>query len=154
MGSFAADIAKYAEKTGKSIDSSVRDVVSELHGEVDRRSPVGKRELWAVNIDRASRGLDPVPKGYAGGHFRNNNQYKFGNLPSGVIAGEDPSGTNAVAVAKAGIYSSPAAGVHYIANNLPYAMALENGHSNQAPQGIYGLSMMTLVGVLHRFGFK
>ncbi|EFO5343979.1 HK97 gp10 family phage protein, partial [Escherichia coli] len=28
-------------------------------------------------------------------------------------------------------------GVIYIQNNLPYAEALENGHSQQAPTGVY-----------------
>jgi len=31
---------------------------------------------------------------------------------------------------------------------------LENGHSTQAPQGIYGLAMQTVVGVLHKYGFR
>jgi len=151
---FAADLTAFANARKLSIDNAVREVVTELHGEVDRRSPVGNRELWASNMDRATRGLPPQPEGYVGGHFRINNQYNFGSLPDSEVAGEDPSGSNSTAIAKAGIYSSPAAGVHYIANRVPYAMALENGHSTQAPQGIYGLAMQTVVGQLHKFGFK
>ena len=30
----------------------------------------------------------------------------------------------------------------YFTNNLPYAQALENGHSNQAPGGMVGLTAL------------
>lgn len=145
---FSTDIAAFAKKTRQSIDSAVREVVLEIGAEVDRRSPVGDKERWAVNISRASRGLQAVPEGYVGGHFRANNQYKFGSVPQGEINGTDTNGGKTVAAVRAGVYSSPVAGVHYIANNVPYAMTLENGHSKQAPQGIYKLSMMTVVGKL------
>lgn len=153
MASFAADIAKFANKTNRTIDGAVRTVVMELFAEVDRRSPVGDKERWAVNVDRKSRGLAPVPAGYIGGHFRVNNQYNFGSLPTGEIDGQDKSGSVAVATAKAGVYSAPVAGVHYIANNVPYAMALENGHSSQAPRApvaVYGLAMITITSQLNR----
>jgi hypothetical protein len=32
----------------------------------------------------------------------------------------------------------------YFTNNLPYAQALENGHSNQAPGGMVGLTALML----------
>ncbi|WP_353168664.1 hypothetical protein [Acinetobacter sp.] len=32
----------------------------------------------------------------------------------------------------------------YIQNNLPYALRLENGHSQQAPLGIYGLTFLSV----------
>ncbi len=32
----------------------------------------------------------------------------------------------------------------YIQNNLPYAVRLENGHSQQAPLGIYGLTFLSV----------
>lgn len=35
--------------------------------------------------------------------------------------------------------------VVYISNNLPYAIALENGHSKQAPMGIYKLTFKSVV---------
>ncbi len=151
MAKFATDIAAFAKKTNQTIDASVREVVMELVAEVNMRSPVGDRERWAVNVARASKGLSPLPKGYVGGHFRANNQYRFGALPAGVVEGTDPSGSAAMASVRSGVASSEAAGVHYIANNVPYAMALENGHSSQAPRApvaIYGLAMMSVVGKL------
>jgi len=32
--------------------------------------------------------------------------------------------------------------VYFLVNNVPYAQALEDGHSTQAPQGIYGLTAL------------
>jgi len=145
MGTFTADLEAFARKAKLSIDGAVREVVTELHGEVDRRSPVGNPDLWKM----------PAPPGYVGGHFRANNQYRFGALPTGEIGGVDPTGSATVLAVHAGIYSAPAAGVHYIANNVDYALALENGHSRiQAPQGVYRLAMMSTVSKLSKFGFR
>lgn len=144
--SFALDIQKYADKTKQSMGDAVREVVMTCATLVDERSPVGNREIWAVNIDRASRGLPPTPAGYLGGHFRMNNQYKFGSVPAGEVEGEDPSGAEAMAKVKVGVMAAPVAGMHYIANNVPYAIALENGHSTQAPQGVYGLAAIDAAG--------
>lgn len=157
MASFALDLQKYVNKTKQSMGDAVREVVMTCAALVDERSPVGNREIWAMNIDRASRGLPPTPAGYLGGHFRMNNRYKFGSAPTGVIEGEDPSGTAAMAKVKADVLTSPIAGMHYIANNVPYAMALENGHSTQAPQGVYGLAAIDAAGAANavikaRFG--
>lgn len=143
MGTFAIDLKDYAKRTGQHIDAAVRDVVVTAATFIDRRSPVGNRELWASNIYRASRGLPPAPKGYIGGHFRLNNQYRFGSLPDSEIDGVDPTGAVSLSAVQAGVMGSPAAGVHYIANLCKYAQALEDGHSSQtnhSPEGIYGLA--------------
>lgn len=146
MGTFALDLAAYAKRTGQKVDDAVREVVKECARQVDRRSPVGNSELWAANISRAARGLPPLPKGYIGGHFRINNQYRFGIPPRNIVEGTDPTGTTALSAMVDSINASPAGGVHYVSNNVPYAEALENGHSRvQAPQGIYGLAMVDAV---------
>lgn len=148
MGTFALDIQKFAIETKQDIDSAVRVVVKRLAEEVDKRSPVGNPDIWKY---------PNAPEGYIGGHFRINNQYKFGSIPDSEIDGTDASGSTAMAAVVAGIYSAPVAGVHYIANNVPYAQRLEDGWSgqtNHAPEGIYGLSMLTVIGGLHKFGFK
>lgn len=140
MASFAIDLAKYAEARKSAMDDAVREIVMTAATLVDERSPVGQPDIWANNISRASRGLPPVPAGYIGGHFRANNQYKFGAPATNAVEGEDPSGAAAMTAVKAGVLTSPVAGLHYISNNVPYAQALENGHSTQAPKGIYGLA--------------
>lgn len=140
MASFAIDLAKYAEARKSAMGDVVREIVIQAATLVDERSPVGKPEIWANNISRATRGLPALPAGYIGGHFRANNQYKFGTPATNEVEGEDPSGTAAMSAVKAGVLASPVAGMHYISNSVPYAQALENGHSTQAPQGMYGLA--------------
>ena len=150
MATFSANIAAYAKRTGQQIDNAVREVVLTCATLVDERSPVGQPEIWAANMKRAERGLPALPAGYLGGHFRANNQYRFGAVPSGEIEGEDKSGSATMAKIEAQILTSPAAGMHYIANNVPYAQALEDGHSTQAPQGIYGLAAIDAANAVKR----
>lgn len=154
MASFSVDISAFAKKTNQALNTAVREVVMELASEVILRSPVGDKERWAINLSRASRGLPAIPAGYIGGHFRANNQYKFGSVPQGEVNAADKDGDKTVAAVRAGVYSSQVAGVHYIANNVPYALTLENGHSKQAPQGIYGLAMLTVLGKLNEIVSK
>lgn len=140
MATFTIDLAKYAEARKSAMGDVVREIVIQAAALVDERSPVGQPEIWASNISRASRGLSALPAGYIGGHFRANNQYKFGTPATNEVEGEDSRGAATVAAIKTGVLASPVAGMHYISNNVPYAQALENGHSTQAPNGMYGLT--------------
>lgn len=151
MGTFAIDLAKYAETTKQSMGEAVREVVMTVATFVDERSPIGNKALWTTEfIDVANKlgWIKDSGKGYIGGHFRANNQYQFGTPPTSEIEGTDASGEATMARIKAGVMSSPIAGMHYIANNVPYARALENGHSTQAPQGIYGLAAIDTATVM------
>lgn len=140
MSTFALDLAKFADKVKGRADDVVGDVVINLYKGVDGRSPVGNRELWAVNIDRKERGLPPVPKGYAGGWFRRNWQLGVDVRPEGVKPGVDPDGSTAAGEILASIPEEAAGKVYYLMNNLPYATRLEEGHSTQAPSGMVGLT--------------
>jgi hypothetical protein len=135
MGNFALSIAKYAQKCGDNMDKVVRGTVIGIGTAVTMATPVGKRELWAVNIERAKRGLPPIPAGYVGGMARGSWDYAFGAVPTGDPGTIDPTGGVSVARITDGVLAAPAAGIHYVANRLPYAQALEDGHSTQAPPG-------------------
>lgn len=111
------------------LDTVARRIVIEVGSRLVLRSPVGNPNLW----------ISLPPPGYAGGAFRRNWQHKFGSAPTGELEG---TGNVALGEMVSSVGNSPAAGVHYIANNLPYAMALENGHSTQAPQGMVGLTAL------------
>jgi hypothetical protein len=78
-----------------------------------------------------------APAGYVGGRFRANWQYGYGKPTLTTLPGVDPSGQATLARIQAGVMSNPAAGVHYVVNNLPYTRPLEyEGHSSQAPAGM------------------
>ena len=86
------------------------------------------------------------------GRFRANWQITEGSVFQGVIqdfnAGEDGSSGAAVAsgAIRKGINTvlgSPKEfPTYYLTNNLPYAIRLENGWSDQAPNGMVALSLL------------
>lgn len=56
----------------------------------------------------------------------------------------DKSGTTTIADGMAKILSVQLGMRVFISNNLPYAVALENGHSGQAPLGIYSITFQSV----------
>ncbi|MFE8559588.1 HK97 gp10 family phage protein [Escherichia coli] len=71
------------------------------------------------------------------GRFRNNNLVSLQHPDFGISDNVDPNGTIAVQRGIGVISKAANYGVIYIQNNLPYAAILENGHSQQAPTGVY-----------------
>lgn len=131
MGQFTVSLRNFADNTKGKIEYLIKDVVRELARNIDLRSPVGDASYWRSK----------PPKGYLGGHYRANNQYKFGSYPDGEIDLIDPTGLVTMARVMADIDSAPVYGLHYIANNVPYNIRIEEeSWSRQAPQGVYGLA--------------
>lgn len=74
------------------------------------------------------------------GRFRGNNIVSVGAPVLASTLSLDPSGAATIqACARALTGLEPFTVVH-IQNNLPYAESLEDGHSKQAPGGVYGVS--------------
>jgi len=71
------------------------------------------------------------------GRFRANNQVSLGGPDYGITTEVDKSGAATLQQGSAVIAQGKPYSVIYIQNNLPYAEALENGHSKQAPTGLY-----------------
>lgn len=139
-GTFALDLAKFAEKAGERADEVVGTIVVQIAAELDRRSPVGDAVYWK----------HPAPKGYVGGHFRANWQLGVSAMPGGEVAGVDPSGSATQARIGAAIPDEAAGLVYYIANNVPYATRIEYGWSRQAPQGLVGLTATMFRDIVER----
>lgn len=129
---FALDLKAFADKTKLAADTVVRTVVLDVGVRLVERSPVGDATLWK----------SPPPPGYVGGRFRANWQYRFGALPVGELPDIDPSGAASLNRIRVGVAAAPAVGVHYIGNALPYAQALEDGHSKQAPGGMVAVTVV------------
>ncbi|WP_239475865.1 HK97 gp10 family phage protein [Pseudomonas aeruginosa] len=81
-----------------------------------------------------------VGKGYVGGRFRANNIVTVGDPSYAQTDSVDPSGATTISNGATVIQSVGPYSVVYIQNNLPYSEALEDGHSTQAPGGIYAVS--------------
>lgn len=140
MGTFAVDLANFAEKVKGRADAVVGDVVAQLAQGVDLRSPVGDATYW----------ISKPPKGYVGGHFRANWQLGVDNIPGGEIAGVDPTGADTQGRILATIPEDAAGKVYYLVNNAPYAQRLEEGRSRQAPQGLVGLTVIEFPQMVER----
>ena len=78
------------------------------------------------------------PEGYVGGRFKNNWYVGFDNQPTESNDTPDASGqgSNSRGLAMLEVFRVGHVSSIYFTNNLPYAQALENGHSSQAPGGM------------------
>lgn len=127
---FLLDLERFAKKAKGNADLVVRKVFLDFSTRVVMRSPVGDPSGWK----------SPAPAGYTGGHFRGNWQYGEGMIPRGWLQTVDKTGQASLARMQA-IKPQASGKVHYIVNNLPYAMELERGHSRQAPAGMVGVTV-------------
>jgi hypothetical protein len=78
------------------------------------------------------------------GRFRGNWQLAIGVRPDGVVEAIDPIGGAPQAKGMQTIAELQPFQVVYLVNNLPYAEALENGHSQQAPAGVVAVTVAEL----------
>lgn len=129
MGTFALDLAKFADKVKGRADDVVGDVVVQCAQALDRRSPVGDATYWQ----------SPPPKGYIGGRFRGSWSLGVDVRPAPVER-VDPTGSAAQGEILASIPDEAAGKVYYLINPVPYANRIEEGWSRQAPQGLVGLT--------------
>lgn len=130
-GSFALSLAEFAEQAKEAIDSSLREIVIEIGASVIRMSPVGNPDDWK----------NPPPPGYVGGRFRGNWQFSIGTPKTGQLDRIDPNGAETTAEIIDGAIQFKAGETAYIVNNLPYAIPLEYGWSDQAPQGFVRITL-------------
>lgn len=84
------------------------------------------------------------PEGYVGGRFKNNWYVGLDSQPIATNDTPDASGqgSNSRGLAVLEVFRVGQVNSIYFTNNLPYAQALENGHSNQAPGGMVGLTAL------------
>ncbi|MFH8134213.1 HK97 gp10 family phage protein [Pantoea osteomyelitidis] len=79
------------------------------------------------------------------GRFRANNYVSVGAADFSKLSEADKTGTETLQRGCAVINATSPYAVVYIQNNLPYSEALEGGHSQQAPAGIYAVSFHGVV---------
>jgi hypothetical protein len=114
MTSLSEQVAAFAAKARANADKVVHETVIEIGERLIERSPVRT------------------------GRFRSNWVYGAGAASTAVT-----DATDGTAVLGLEAMPADAAGrLHVIANNLPYALALEYGASDQAPQGMVGVTAL------------
>lgn len=148
-GQFELDLSKFKKLTEKRLNNVVRGVVLGLGRAVVENSPVGDPVFWAANLIRTD-GQIKKPIGYVGGTFRANWQHGVGSMPLTKFEGTQNISLQRIQSSLSS--SGDAIGkVHWIVNNLPYSIALENGHSwHQAPQGIVGRAVLNYPGIVRQ----
>ena len=94
------------------MDASLREIIIEVGNSLIRMSPVDT------------------------GRFRGNWQMSIDAPPAGALSTLDPTGAEATARIAGESILFRAGTTAFIVNNLPYAIPLEYGHSDQAPGGM------------------
>ncbi len=114
---FERSIENFIKKAKKNPEQVVRQVTIKLYSQIIMASPVDT------------------------GRFRMNWQATYGTPATGVLIGDDPSGSRAIARATNFVMNSPEWDEFRFTNNLPYAERLEYGYSRQAPQGMVRITV-------------
>ncbi|PDT24461.1 HK97 gp10 family phage protein [Rhizobium hidalgonense] len=78
------------------------------------------------------------------GRFRGNWNVAVNAVDYSVSEVTDKSGGSTIAKGVATIEAAAPEQAIFISNNVPYAVALENGHSKQAPAGVVALTFAEL----------
>lgn len=122
MGSFTQSLISFKAKTEKQAEQAVRKLVLDMFGTLIVRS-------WPVDTGRS----------------RANNQISLNDLPTTAVLTLDKDGSATIAVGLQVLSSFKLGDTIFLYNNVSYALALEYGHSQQAPQGRYRLAVQTVI---------
>ena len=149
-GSFALDISKFVNKTHSNVDVVTRKIVFGLIRSVIKKSPVGNPDLWVTLKNGEYVDYQSVHGivDYTGGRFKGNWQYGTGSMPSGTLDTINKDDASVTAKLHAKVPKEASGKMHYIVNNLPYSIALEDGWSSQAPSGMVGLTISEYQGIV------
>ncbi|EMM8461036.1 hypothetical protein RRR51_003364 [Citrobacter freundii] len=128
-------------QTASAYNDAVRD-----HNAALRNDPANLTK--GGRIKRGLRVNDSMdvkkPDGYVGGRFKNNWYVGFDSQPTESNDTPDASGqgSNSRGLAVLEVFRVGQVNSIYFTNNMPYAAALENGHSGQAPGGMVGITAL------------
>ena len=118
-----------------------KSIVIQLWTGFIMNTPVGNSDLWKTK-----------PKDrYVGGRARGNWQMTINHRADGIIDTVDPDGGKTLTEGLKVLNVLPKNGMGitiWITNNLPYIVALENGHSTQKPVGWIGMTIQRVGAML------
>ena len=78
------------------------------------------------------------------GEFRASHKVTVGKPQAGYDKGFDLAGGATIAKGLGVVATLKLGGLVYVQTNSPYGLKLENGHSKQAPKGIYALTFLSV----------
>lgn len=125
-GSFREQLEQFSESTMARADEVFRSIV--------------------IQVGESVVSLSPVLTGQFKGAWR----FSVGSADSSVPVTPDPDGRSTISAIVSGAQSLSYGQAAYIANNLPYAIALEYGYSNKAPSGIVRVTQQRFEQIVRR----
>ena len=128
-------------QTASAYNTAVREHNAALRDDPSNLTKAGRLKRGL----RVNDSMDiKKPEGYVGGRFKNNWYVGFDSQPTESNDTPDASGqgSNSRGLAVLEVFRVGQVSSIYFTNNLPYAQALENGHSNQAPGGMVGITAL------------
>lgn len=123
----ARNINRLADRVERRGPEIQRKVALAVLRNVVLGTPVGNKQIW--NEPGKAR------VGYVGGRARANWFVGLATKPGGTTEETDASGAGTVQNGQTVISTTPPHTDIHIANNLPYIVPLNQGHSHQAPEG-------------------
>lgn len=115
---FAIDLREFGELTKKEAETIFQKIAIDLDARIVLRTPVDTgraRGNWFPSINTPSNQLD--------------------------MQASDKSGSRAIAAATATAAAARLGDTIWFTNNLPYILPLENGWSQQAPEGMVDINL-------------
>lgn len=134
-------LSEFSTLAKSKANKGIRRAAIKTFSGIVKMSPVGNPDLWLYN--HPTRGyIDYVgylgKPDYVGGRFRNN-WFLGSRLTEQTTTETSSKGTGYISKdMPVNVFKSTV----FFYNNLPYAMALEFGHSTQAPKGMVRLNVL------------
>lgn len=131
---FDADWKKATTLILKACEKTTRGVAIDMFGTIIAITPVGNPSIWKTKYP---------PKKYTGGSLKGNWQCTIRAPATGTVDEKDSSKSGAPTRSKANsqIAKFKVGDRMYLTNNLPYAQAIEDGHSTQRPNGMVAVTV-------------
>lgn len=139
MGSWSLDLNKYADKCKKNLNDVKKEVAFSLYSSIVKKTPVDTgraRGNWHISVGQESfetfgTETKVSDKQKVKGKKGNSEGAKVVSTSALIVGGKEQienSGDKPI----------------FIQNNLPYIVALEYGHSKQAPNGMVGVTVANM----------
>lgn len=123
MSSFAQQLKSAMTQIRQQADAVAEAVVVGVGESLVDKSPVGVPEMWNMT----------PPEGYVPGQFKGSWHHSFGGESDDYTSTVDASGASSMREVRHGAAQEPISN-HFFTNNLPYAMAMEQGRAIRAMQ--------------------
>lgn len=135
--SWSKDLKNIIIKNEKLTEKQLRAGMFDAANAVILGSPVGNDTLWKR----------PAPKEYRAGSYRSNHRISINKITS--LEKDITSEGGVLMELQADIAKFKIGETLFMTNPLPYATAIEYGHSSQAPDGVYRPAVKRLVKFLN-----